>query len=162
MANFHLDCFSGLAGDMFLGACLDLGMPLEVLSETVAQLRLPGISVEARKAMRGGFTGVRFRVLRDGRPIEGPDPEEVREGQHDHGHHPHHHHEHPHDHPHHHDHEDHHHHDHPHDQGHPHAHEHGRDLPAIRRLIQESGLPGAVQERALRLFQRLGEAEAKA
>jgi uncharacterized protein (TIGR00299 family) protein len=175
MANYHLDCFSGLAGDMFLGACLDLGMPLEVLSETVAQLRLPGVSVEGRKAMRGGFTGVRFRVLWAGRPIEGPDPEEVREAQHDHGHHHHHDHDHPHDHHHHHGHGEHHHHhhdhphDHPHDHGHDHhhhehshSHEHGRDLPAIRRLIQESGLPGAVQERALRLFQRLGEAEAKA
>ncbi|HYG64915.1 MAG TPA: nickel pincer cofactor biosynthesis protein LarC [Thermoanaerobaculia bacterium] len=162
MAHYHLDCFSGLAGDMFLGACLDLGMPLEVLTDTVARLGLPGVSVEARKAMRGGFTGTRFRVLRDSRPIEGPDPEEQ---QHHHHEHHHHHHHHPHDHGHghhqHHDHgHDHHHHDH--DHGHHHHHEHGRDLPAIRRLIQESGLAGPVQERALRLFQRLGEAEAKA
>lgn len=134
MARYHLDCASGIAGDMFLGACLDLGMPLDLLAETVARLGLPGVSVESRKALRGGLTGTRFRVLVDGRPLEGPDPEE-----HTHSHeHPHHHHHHPHD------------------------HHHGRGLESIRRLIGESGLQAPIKERALRLFQRLGEAEAKA
>ncbi|HYN21730.1 MAG TPA: nickel pincer cofactor biosynthesis protein LarC [Thermoanaerobaculia bacterium] len=137
--HYHLDCSSGIAGDMFLGACLDLGMPLEVIQETVARLRLPGVSVESRKASRGGFVGTRFRVLVEGKPLEGPDPEEG------------------HDHHHHHEHEHHgHHHDHHHD------HSHGRDLAAIRELIQASELSSPVKERALRLFQRLGEAEAKA
>ena len=74
--DLHLDCFSGLAGDMFLGACLDLGMPIEVVAEAVANLKLHGISTEARKTTRAGFAGTRFRVLDHGRPIEGPDPEE--------------------------------------------------------------------------------------
>ncbi len=78
-SDLHLDCFSGLAGDMFLGACLDLGMPLTVLAEAVAALALPGIAVEARRARRGGFAGTRFRVLSEGQPIEGPDPEESSE-----------------------------------------------------------------------------------
>lgn len=147
MARYHLDCSSGIAGDMFLGACLDLGMPLEVLADTVERLRLPGVSVESRRASRGGFTGVRFRVLVDGRPLEGPDPEEVQHHHHEHEHHHHHHH-----------------HDHGQEHGHGHGHHHGhsRDLPAIRHLIEESGLSTPVKERALRLFQRLGEAEAKA
>src|SRR5687767_6599792 len=136
--HYHLDCSSGIAGDMFLGACLDLGMPLDILHETVARLRLPNVSVESRKASRGGFVGTRFRVLVDGKPLEGPDPEE------------HHHHHHDHDH-HHHDHDHHHHH-----------HGHSRDLAAIRELIQASDLAEPVKERAIRLFQRLGEAEAKA
>lgn len=126
--DYHLDCSSGIAGDMFLGACLDLGMPLDVLHETVARLRLPGVSVESRKASRGGFVGTRFRVLMDGKPIEGPDPEE-----HHHDHHHHHHH-----------------------------HGDSRDFGAIRELIQASDLADLVKERAIRLFQRLGEAEAKA
>ncbi len=74
--DLHLDCFSGLAGDMFLGACLDLGMPAAVVAEAVANLNLHGISIEARKTTRAGFAGTRFRVLDHGRPIEGPDPEE--------------------------------------------------------------------------------------
>ena len=36
MAIYHLDCSSGIAGDMFLGACLDLGMPVEVRFEEQA------------------------------------------------------------------------------------------------------------------------------
>lgn len=141
MATYHLDCSSGIAGDMFLGACLDLGMPVEVLADVVARLRLEGISVESRKASRGGFTGVRFRVLDHGKPIEGPDPEE---------HSPDHHHHH----------EHHHHHDH----GHHHHHHHGhtRGLAEIREMILGSDLAAPVKERAVRLFQRLGEAEAKA
>lgn len=149
MANYHLDCSSGIAGDMFLGACLDLGMPVEVLSDVVARLGLSGVAVEARKASRGGFEGTRFRVLEHGKPIEGPDPEEAG--------HEHHHHHHDHDHGHH--------HDHGHEHGHHHhGHEHGhtRGLAEIRGMIEGSGLSGAVKERALRLFQRLGEAEAKA
>jgi pyridinium-3,5-bisthiocarboxylic acid mononucleotide nickel chelatase len=141
MATYHLDCSSGIAGDMFLGACLDLGMPVEVLSDVVARLRLSGISVESRKASRGGFTGTRFRVLENGRPIEGPDPEEHR---HDH------HHDHDHDH----DHEHHHHHH--------HDHGHTRGLAEIREMILGSDLSAPVKERAVRLFERLGEAEAKA
>ena len=137
MARYHLDCASGIAGDMFLGACLDLGMPLDLLAETVARLGLPGVSVESRKALRGGLTGTRFRVLVDGRPLEGPDPEEHTHD-HEHPHHHHHHHE------------------------HGHHHHHGRDLESIRRLIGESALSSSVKDRALRLFQRLGEAEAKA
>ena len=74
--DLHLDCFSGLAGDMFLGACLDLGMPASVVAEAVASLKLHGISTEARKTTRAGFAGTRFRVLDHGRPIDGPDPEE--------------------------------------------------------------------------------------
>jgi len=144
MAIYHLDCSSGIAGDMFLGACLDLEMPIEVLSEAVARLGLPGVSVESRKASRGGFVGTRFRVLVDGKPIEGPDPEEHV--------HEHHHHDHPHDH---------HHHDHDHAHTH-HDHSHTRGLTEIREIIGRSALSPAVKDRAVRLFQRLGEAEAKA
>ena len=78
MATYHLDCGSGIAGDMFLGACLDLGMPARGPRRTCGPARPAGIGVEARKASRGGFAGTRFRVLVDGRPIEGPDPEEQR------------------------------------------------------------------------------------
>ncbi|HEX6904611.1 MAG TPA: nickel pincer cofactor biosynthesis protein LarC [Thermoanaerobaculia bacterium] len=142
MATYHLDCSSGIAGDMFLGACLDLGMPTEILTEMVARLRLSGISVESRKAQRGGFTGTRFRVLENGRPIEGPDPEE-----HSHDHHHHHDHDHGHHHHHHH---------------HHHDHGHTRGLAEIRGMILGSDLSVPVKERAVRLFERLGEAEAKA
>lgn len=143
-SSYHLDCASGIAGDMFLGACLDLGMPIEVLQDTVARLRLPNVGVESRRAMRGGFVGTRFRVTLEGRPIEGPDPEEGHTHEHGHHHHPHEHG-----------------HSHAHDHDHDHNHGHGRDLASIRQLIQASDLAPAVRDRALALFERLGAAEAK-
>jgi len=37
----YLDCFSGISGDMFLGALLQAGLPLELLTETLSCLDLP-------------------------------------------------------------------------------------------------------------------------
>jgi len=188
---YHLDCFSGLAGDMFLGACLDLGMPLAVVEEAVAALDLEGVSVEARKAHRAGLAGTRFRVLLDGEPVEGPDPEEEGGGgeqehhQHSHGHSHGHDHAHSHDHDHDHDHADEtvadsppasdrdrvtvggvaghqHHHDHPDHDHHHHDHGETRNLPQIRAMIEASSLDPEVRDTAVRLFTRLGEAEARA
>ncbi len=67
----HLDCASGISGDMFLGACLDLGLPLERLEEAVEGLGLDGIQLQSGAARRGGMAGVRFAVLRDGEPVDG-------------------------------------------------------------------------------------------
>lgn len=129
MRHLHLDCFSGLAGDMFLGACIDLGLPAKHLEETIARLGLPGVTLETRRALRAGVSGVRFRVLENGRPIEGGDPEEEPSR--------------------------HHHHD---DRR---GHAHGRSLAEISGLIGHADLRPAVKERALQLFHRLGEAEAR-
>jgi len=166
--HYHLDCFSGLAGDMFLAACLDLGMPVSVLEEAVAALGFDAVSVEARRAERGGLAGTRFRVLRDGEPIEGPDPEErdpderldegAVDGRHGHRHDPELGHRHRHDA---------HHHDDPgpergHGHGHHHDHDPSRGLAEIRQRIEASRLDAAVKETAANLFARLGEAEARA
>lgn len=67
----HLDCASGISGDMFLGACLDLGLPVALLEEMVERLDLPGIELRVRRAKRGSLAGMRFSVLRGGRPVEG-------------------------------------------------------------------------------------------
>lgn len=71
--HLHLDPFSGLAGDMFLGACLDLGVPREVLDDAVAGLGLDGVELAVGRERRGGLDGVRFRVLVDGRDAEDAD-----------------------------------------------------------------------------------------
>jgi len=34
----YLDCFSGMSGDMFLGALIDVGVSSELLEKTVAAL----------------------------------------------------------------------------------------------------------------------------
>ncbi|MXW00358.1 MAG: nickel pincer cofactor biosynthesis protein LarC [Holophagales bacterium] len=69
--HLHLDCASGVSGDMFLGACLDLGLPVSLLEEMVERLGLDGVELRVERAKRGGLAGVRFSVLRDGQPVEG-------------------------------------------------------------------------------------------
>ena len=153
-SRLHFDCFSGLAGDMFLGACLDLGVPFEALEDAVARLDLEGVTLERREAERSGIRGIRFRVLLDGRPVEGPDPEERRaQGGHEHEHHHGQDHEHG--------------HGHSHAGGHTHdhdtdpAHVEHRPLSEIRRVLAKSALSASVRERSLGLFSRLAEAEAR-
>jgi len=58
----HLDPFGGVAGDMLLGALLDLGVDLEALREVLAGLRLPGWRLTATHDRHQGFAGTRVAV----------------------------------------------------------------------------------------------------
>jgi hypothetical protein len=58
--------FAGVAGDMWVGALLDAGVPLAPLVEAVRSLPLPGVELVATKVLRGGLTGTHFRVLEGG------------------------------------------------------------------------------------------------
>src|SRR5262249_27819448 len=63
----YLDCFSGISGDMFLGALVDAGVPVRVLEEAVAALRI-GASLRVTKVDRSGITATKVDVLVDGEP----------------------------------------------------------------------------------------------
>jgi len=58
----YLDCFSGISGDMFLGALLDAGLPFEDLKRAVMSLSLPGLSLETRREGKNHIHGTRFLV----------------------------------------------------------------------------------------------------
>ena len=58
----HFDCFSGVAGDMILGALVDAGCPLATLQETVARLALPGVGLTAERVKRHGLAATLVRV----------------------------------------------------------------------------------------------------
>ncbi len=56
----YIDCFSGISGDMLLGALLDAGLPLDELRNELKKLRLDGYRLSSKKITRNGFTGTRF------------------------------------------------------------------------------------------------------
>lgn len=58
----YLDCFSGVSGDMLLGALVDAGVPLEKMQAELAKLPLAGYSLDARRVTKGGLTAVRAMV----------------------------------------------------------------------------------------------------
>jgi len=45
----YLDCFSGISGDMFIGALIDAGLPLEELRKVLQSLPLEGYSLEVTR-----------------------------------------------------------------------------------------------------------------
>ncbi|HMK45235.1 MAG TPA: nickel pincer cofactor biosynthesis protein LarC [Methanocella sp.] len=63
MRVLYVDCFSGISGDMFLGAMVDMGVGLEALSTGLDRLGIPGLKVVAMKTARGGIAGTKVDVL---------------------------------------------------------------------------------------------------
>ena len=59
----YLDCFSGISGDMMLGALLDAGLDLKKLDVELKKLNVPGFKIRSRKVVRNGISGTKFDVL---------------------------------------------------------------------------------------------------
>jgi uncharacterized protein (TIGR00299 family) protein len=130
----YLDCFSGASGDMFLGALLDLGLPLDGLRAALGSLAIEYGTVSADRVLRAGVSATKFRLQES--PVA-----EVATAGHRHGQGGEHHHHHDHD-----------------DRGHHHGPHHS--LKAIAGFIERSALTREGKDRAIHLFHRLGEAEA--
>jgi uncharacterized protein (TIGR00299 family) protein len=89
MKTLYLDIFSGISGDMFIGALLDLGVDARKLERELKKLKLDGYHLHVARQLKSGIEGVKLDVhLADA---------------HDHGHH---HGHHPHEHGHHHEHDE--------------------------------------------------------
>jgi uncharacterized protein (TIGR00299 family) protein len=164
----YLECFSGISGDMFLGALIDAGVPSDVFTRTVEALSVDA-RLEISRVDRSGISAIKVDVIVAGEkelPREvfwsqeqaaqrHPHSHEVADG-HEHGHS-----QDPgvHAHPHHHDHE------HSHGQGHGPAHSHHahahRGLKEIREVIQRAAISESAKQRAIAIFTALGKAEAR-
>lgn len=136
--TLYLDCFSGVSGDMTIGALLDLGLPLEALRAALGSLAIDGIEVSAGRVLRAGVSATKFRVLE--KQSAAPPAHQ----------HPHAHHHHGHD------------QDHDHDHAAEDRHDHAghQSLAEIGASIDRSALSAGGKARARRLFHRLAEAEA--
>jgi uncharacterized protein (TIGR00299 family) protein len=138
----YLDCFSGISGDMFLGALVDAGVPPRVLEDTVAALNI-GARLEIERVNRSGITATKVDVWageEKDRPREQADGHSHRqEHRHHHG-----------------------------DADaragapapHRHEHEHGRGLKEIKEIIGKAALKESAKRTAIAIFGALGAAEA--
>ncbi|MCI8608063.1 MAG: nickel pincer cofactor biosynthesis protein LarC [Firmicutes bacterium] len=141
MKTLYIQCNMGAAGDMLMGALLELLSPeeqQEFLSK-INGLGIPGIAVDLEPAVRCGITGSHVRVLVHG--------EEEQEGGHHHHHEDHHHHDHDHHHGHHHEH------------GHDHHHHYG--MADIREIIQGLAVSEGVKAHALAVYDLIAGAESQ-
>ena len=81
MNTLYLDIFSGISGDMFLGAALDLGVDFPRLEAELGKLGLDGYHLHQKRGEKSGISGVKFDV-------------HLEHDGHSHGDHGHHHHDH--------------------------------------------------------------------
>jgi uncharacterized protein (TIGR00299 family) protein len=187
----YLECFSGISGDMFLGALIDAGVPPELFIKTVEALGVDA-RLEISRVDRSGISATKVDVIAAGEK-ELPREEfweqahstqqsalsHGLEEKHADGHshsqehapkdgksHSHEHTEHSHSHSH---------SEHSHDHGaktgearqHSHSHEHAehshshRGLKEIRQIIANADISQSAKDRALKIFEALGAAEAK-
>lgn len=134
--TLYLECYSGISGDMMTAALLDLGADEKVLSEALESLPIKGFRTEVTRVSKAGLDACDFHVILD-RQHENHDHD--MEYLHGHSH-------------------DHSHGDHGH---HSHDHEH-RGLAEILEILCRAQITDGAREKAVRIFEILAEAEAKA
>ena len=61
--RLHVDCFSGVSGDMMLGALVDVGLPLARLRTELKRLKLTGYRLEQRQVHRGALHATKINVV---------------------------------------------------------------------------------------------------
>lgn len=157
--TLYLECYSGISGDMTVGALLDLGADQEDLKEQLRSLPVEGYEVLINRVKKSGLAACNFNVVLDAAHENHDHDIEYLYGHvQSHGHESH---SHEHMHKHIHTHEESYVHEHSHGQGHSHDHVH-RGLPEILKLIEDSGIAEGAKKTASDIFRILAQAEAKA
>ncbi len=62
MRAAYLDCFSGISGNMFLGALVDAGLPEAVLRDAIAKIDLKGFSIKIKPVDKWGIRATHLDV----------------------------------------------------------------------------------------------------
>ena len=144
MKLLYLDIFSGISGDMFVGAMLDLGVERDILRSELGELDLEPFELSFDRQERSSISGIKFEVLLpDGSKAESHAAKPV-EHSHSHSH------------------------SHGHSHSHSHSHSHDstpgstqRDFQTIKSLIRDSRLSDWVKEKSIAVFARIAEGEGK-
>lgn len=63
MKMLFFDCFSGISGDMVLGAFIDLGVDVGYLSKELEKLKIHGFRIEAETTTKYGISGTKCHVI---------------------------------------------------------------------------------------------------
>ena len=174
MKTLYLDIFSGISGDMFIGALLDLGVDAHKLARQLEKLKLDGFHLHVCQDERQGIAGIKFDVHlahehdhehQHGDGCDHKHDEHGHHHSHEHGHgcdHDHDEHTHEHSHA---PHAKHHEHGHEHDEhshdDHDHSHDDSRNFSEIKKLINKSKLSPWVKKKSIAVFQRIADAEGK-
>ncbi|MCM3112327.1 nickel pincer cofactor biosynthesis protein LarC [Lederbergia lenta] len=157
MKVLYIDCFSGISGDMMVGALIHAGASPERIERELKKLNVSGYHLDWKKAMKEGISAMKFDVILTN---EHSHKNTSHSATHEHSHshadgHSHEHDSHEHNHIHAHDH-DHHHHAHKGHTHHPHSH-----YADIIKLIDDSELDHGVKERSKQIFAPIAKSEAK-
>jgi len=139
MKTLYLDIFSGISGDMFLGAMVDLGVDFDALEAELKKLKLEGYTLSATRRQKCAIDGVKFDV----HLACGGEGDQSHSHSHDHSH------EHSHS------------HDHEHSHGSDDGHGHSRNFAQISEMIHKSTLSDWVKQKSVAVFQRVANAEGK-
>lgn len=187
MKSLYLECNAGISGDMLVAALLDLGADKEALDKALQSIPAKGFEYKISRVSKAGVDCCDFDVILDEEHANHDHDMAFLHGNGDavvHGHEHHHDHEHEHEHEHHHDHDHEHEHEHYHDHDHEHEHEHHHDhdhehehshvphehhhhhehrgLQEVIAIIDATDMSAAAKALALKIFDIIADAEAKA
>lgn len=132
MKILYYDCFSGISGDMNLGALIDLGVPFEYIIQNLNKLNLNNeFKITVKKLVKNGISGTKVKVI------------DLNDHNHEHNN------------------RDEHNHNHNNEHSYNHSHEHIRNYKDIKSIINNSELSETIKLLALKIFEEIAIAESK-
>jgi pyridinium-3,5-bisthiocarboxylic acid mononucleotide nickel chelatase len=149
MKILYYDCFSGISGDMNLGALIDIGVDKNYLINELLKLNICGYELNIKRDVKNGISGTKVDVIlkhnhsqyEDHKHEHHDDHSNIIRHEHDHEHNNHNHEK-----------------SHVHETFHDHQH---RNLKDIESIIEFSSLNQNVKNISLKIFKKVAEAEAK-
>ncbi|PRA91448.1 hypothetical protein CQ056_09385 [Peribacillus simplex] len=147
MRTLYFDCFSGISGDMVIGALIDAGADPVQMEEELKKLNIDEeYNLSWGKVVKNGITSTKFHVILTSKSEQTPEHSHSHAQEHSHGHSHSHEHEHSHGHEHNHSHV-------------PHSHHSSRTYKQIVEAINEANFNESVANMSLAIFKKIGEAE---